>query len=249
MQQIAKLANKYGFKVIEDASHAIGGKYRDQHVGCCRFSDITIFSFHPVKIITSAEGGMAVTNDLDLAKAMRSLSSHGIIKDPSSFIKQDAPPWWYEQQMLGFNYRMSDLHAALGISQVSRIDEFVSRRNILYQRYLSLLTDLPLSMLVIPENTYSSLHLAVIQIYHDNPKSQQLIFEYLRHQKVGSQLHYIPVYQQPYYNDLNINYEHEYPNAQAYQRISLSIPLYPSLTFDQQDYVIKILSEACDQLD
>ena len=190
MEAIGVLAKYYGFAVIEDASHAIGGSYRDIPVGSCQFSDICVFSFHPVKIITSGEGGIATTNNAELFTRMSDLRSHGITKDPSRFKQLPAGPWSYEQQSLGFNYRMTDFQAALGLSQLARLDIMVSERNKLRQKYESLISNLPVNLLNIPDDVYSSVHLAVILLEGMNAEQHIQVFEGLRSCDIGVQLHY-----------------------------------------------------------
>ena len=234
MASIAALAERYGFAVIEDASHAIGGSYQQKRVGSCTHSKITVFSFHPVKILTTGEGGVATTNDPRLAQRMADLRSHGITKNFNRFEKPAAGPWSYEQQDLGFNYRLTDLQAALGLSQLQRLDVAVKERNRLLQQYRKLIDHMPLKFLEIPEDVISALHLAVIRLDNCCNSRHRQIFEGLRDHGIGVQLHYMPVHLQPYYRRLDFK-EGDYPNAEAYANDAISLPLYPGLQdADQQ---------------
>jgi UDP-4-amino-4,6-dideoxy-N-acetyl-beta-L-altrosamine transaminase len=244
MEAIHALSVKYGFRVIEDASHAIGGSYRGEKVGSCRYSDITVFSFHPVKIVTTGEGGMALANDPVLAAKMRKLRSHGITSTPS---EMDARPedelWNYQQVGLGFNYRLTDIQAALGLSQMRRLDEFVLARNELAERYAKLLVDMPLTT---PEQllaTRSSYHLYIIRLkVQEMTKTQREVFRELHQRKILVNLHYIPVYLQPYYRELGFK-PGMYPESERYFKEAISIPLYPGLSQEQQDRVVEALAE------
>lgn len=241
MQTIHALAKKYGFKVIEDASHAIGGKYKDEYIGNCRYSDITIFSFHPVKIITTAEGGMALTNDTRLAEKMDLLRSHGITRKPELMTHEPDGPWYYQQIDLGFNYRMTELQAALGISQMQRLDQFVARRHHLAQRYNDLLADLPLTLPWQHSDSYSGMHLYVIRLQLDKiSKSHKQVFTELREQGIGVNLHYIPVHTQPYYQQMGFK-QGDYPKAEKYYTETISLPMFQNLTNEQQDQVVEAL--------
>ena len=228
MEPIAALARHYGVAVLEDASHAIGGQYQRQPVGDCRYSAITVFSFHPVKIITTAEGGIATTNDPRLAQRMADLRSHGITKDESRFERSAPGPWSYEQQDLGFNYRMTDLQAALGLSQLQRLEAIVAERQRLLEQYRRLLAGLPLSLLEIPQDVHSALHLAVIRLDNTSPVHHRQVFDGLRAAGIGVQLHYTPVHLQPYYRRLGFQ-EGDFPEAEAYATNAISLPLYPGL--------------------
>jgi len=241
MEAIAALAKEYGFKVIEDASHAIGGKYQGEFIGNSRYSDITVFSFHPVKIVTTAEGGMAVTNDDGLAEKMNLLRSHGITRDPALMTHEPDGPWYYQQVDLGFNYRMTELQAALGVSQMERLDAFVARRHELAKRYDQLLADLPIVLPWQHPDSYSGLHLYVIRLKLDSiKKSHREVFESLREQGIGVNLHYIPVHTQPYYRDMGFEAE-TFPNSMAYYREAISLPMFQGLTEEQQDEVVAVL--------
>lgn len=238
MAAIHALAQRYGFKVIEDASHAIGGKYQGDFIGSGRYSDITVFSFHPVKIITTAEGGMAVTNDDELARRMGLLRSHGITRDPAQMTHETDGPWYYQQIDLGFNYRMTELQAALGVSQMTRLDTFVARRHELARRYDALLTDLPLSTPWQHPDSYSGLHLYVIRLdLRQSGKSHRQVFDALREHGIGVNLHYIPVHTQPYYLAMGFK-TGDFPEAERYYREAISLPMYQGLTDAQQDDVV-----------
>lgn len=241
MEAIARLARRYGFKIIEDASHAIGGRYKDHRIGGCHFSDVTIFSFHPVKIITTAEGGMAVTKDADIAQQIELLRSHGVTRKPELMTKVPDGPWYYQQVALGYNYRMTELQAALGTSQMSRLDEFVARRHVLASRYDRLLADLPLTLPWQHPDAYSGLHLYVIRMQLDNIRANhRTVFERLREHGVGVNLHYIPVYRQPYYQQMGFK-QQDYPQAEQYYAEAISLPMFSKMTESQQDTVTSAL--------
>jgi UDP-4-amino-4,6-dideoxy-N-acetyl-beta-L-altrosamine transaminase len=244
MKGMRKLAERYGFKIIEDASHAIGGKYLDEPIGNSRYSDITVFSFHPVKIITTAEGGMAMTNNAELATRMALLRSHGITRDPAQMTHAADGPWYYQQIALGYNYRMTDMQAALGVSQMARLNEFVTRRHILAAQYDELLSVFPV---VIPwqhPDTYSGLHLYPIRlILKELVASHREVFASLIAQEIGVNLHYIPVHTQPYYQALGFK-PGDFPGAEQYYAEAISLPMYPSLTNEQQVRVADALRKA-----
>jgi len=244
MAGIHALSQRYGFKIIEDASHAIGGKYKGEPIGNCRYSDITVFSFHPVKIITTGEGGMALTNDAQLAKRMQLLRSHGITREASEMTYAPDGPWYYQQIDLGFNYRMTDIQAALGLSQMQRLDEFVARRHAVAKRYDELLADLPLVTPWQHPDSYSGLHLYVIRLKLGHiRKTHREVFEALRAAGIGVNLHYIPVYRQPYYSDLGFK-AGLCPESEQYYAEAISLPMYPALSDAQQDQVVSALREA-----
>lgn len=242
MEAIGQLAARYGFHVIEDASHAVGGRYQDKPVGCCEFSKICVFSFHPVKIITSGEGGLAATNDPDLARRMGDLRSHGITKDFARFQQFHKAPWSYEQQELGFNYRMTDLQAALGLSQLDRLDKIVDERNQMYDLYQDFLNPLPVKLLKIPSEVRSSIHLAVITLREDLLDRHQSIFVGMRKNNIGVQLHYSPVHLQPYYRQQGF-FEGDFPAAENYANMAISLPLFPGLSIEDQLRVASVLKE------
>ena len=244
MQRIHELSQQFGFHIIEDASHAIGGRYLDQPVGSCKFSDITVFSFHPVKIITTGEGGMSLTNNEGLASKMRLLRSHGITRDPAQMKESSHGSWYYQQIELGFNYRMTDIQAALGFSQLGRIDQYVSRRNDLARRYDELLEDLPVFTPYQANFSYSAFHLYPIRLNFDLVKKTHVeVFESLRLQGVGVNLHYIPIHMQPYYQGLGFA-KGDFPEAERYYSSAISLPLYPALSLNEQDEVVSVLSRA-----
>ena len=246
MKEIEKLSKEYGFLIIEDAAHAIGSEYKGKKTGACQYSDITIFSFHPVKIITTAEGGIALTNNEKLASKMRLLRSHGITRDDSEMRNEPTGGWYYEQIELGFNYRMTELQAALGVSQMNRIDEFISKRHSLANNYEKLLKHLPIDLPVLDDDCYSSFHLYVIRLKLSQIKiTHKEIFSKLRAARIGVNLHYMPVYLQPYYQQDNVSkgrFKQGYcPEAEAYAGHAISIPLYPFLSTDDQQRIVNEL--------
>lgn len=242
MAGIYALSQQYGFKIIEDASHAIGGKYQGEPIGNGRYSDIIVFSFHPVKIITTGEGGMAVTNDAQLAKLMMRLRSHGITRDPAEMTHAPDGPWYYQQIELGYNYRMTDIQAALGLSQMQRLDEFVSKRHVLAAQYDKLLKNLPVTTPWQHTDSYSGLHLYVIRLLTNNGKvNHREVFERLQANGIGVNLHYIPVYRQPYYEKMGYT-PNDFPEAERYYAEAISLPMYPGLTETQKSEVIQKLT-------
>ncbi|MCJ8339787.1 MAG: UDP-4-amino-4,6-dideoxy-N-acetyl-beta-L-altrosamine transaminase [Pseudomonadales bacterium] len=243
MQKIYDLSKSYGFSIIEDASHAIGGKYKEVAVGSCKYSDITVFSFHPVKIVTTAEGGAATTNNASLASKMDLLRSHGVTRDPELMNQAGEGAWYYQQIELGYNYRMTEMQAALGVSQMSRIEDFVARRNQLANRYDEQLQNLPLVLPKQIPDSYSGRHLYVIKLKLDEIEASHTeVFDALRSNGIGVNLHYIPVHTQPYYQKLGF-IKGAYPQAEAYYEQAISIPLYHHMSFEDQNLVIKVLQE------
>lgn len=243
MKAIRQLADKYGFSIIEDASHAIGGRYLDKPVGSCSYADITVFSFHPVKIITTAEGGMAMTNNAELAEKMRALRSHGITRDERHMTHAPEGDWYYQQVDLGFNYRLTDIQAALGFSQMQRLDDYVSQRHKLRTNYDQLLADLPVILPWQHADCYSALHLYPIQISDESGVSRKQVFDSLRAANIGVNVHYIPVHTQPYYKSMGFN-ESDFPNAVAYYKRAISIPMYSTLDEKEQYQVVNSIKKA-----
>jgi len=242
MDKIHALSIEYGFAIIEDASHAIGGMYKNKPIGNCEYSDITIFSFHPVKIVTTAEGGVATTNNPEFAKKMNLLRSHGITRDPTLLTRESHGDWYYEQIDLGFNYRMTEMQAALGVSQMTRLHDFVAKRNSLASRYDDLLKDFPLSIPKQIKDSYSGRHLYVIRLkLNELSLSHKQVFDKLRTNGVGVNLHYIPVHTQPYYQKLGFTFG-DFPAAEHYYQEAVSLPLFHLMTIEQQDEVIRVLS-------
>ena len=245
-EEIWDLAKQYGFRVLEDASHSIGASRNGEPVGSCRWSDVTVFSFHPVKIVTSGEGGMALTNDGALAESMAMLRTHGITRDPvrfrgTSHAPGPPPAWHYEQQMLGFNYRMTDIHAALGASQLERIELYVERRNVLARRYNQALRNLPLRLPTVQPGNRSAFHLYVVRLNVEaTTRGHRQVFDDLRQQGVGVNLHYLPIHLQPYYRELGFS-PGQYLEAEAHGREAITLPLYPTLSDQQQDFIVNAL--------
>jgi UDP-4-amino-4,6-dideoxy-N-acetyl-beta-L-altrosamine transaminase len=237
MERIAALRDTYGFSIIEDASHAIGGSYLGKPVGGCQYSDITVFSFHPVKIITTAEGGMAMTNDAELAARMQMLRSHGISRDPERMRGTSDGPWYYQQLMLGYNFRMTEMQATLGSSQLTRLDEYIDARHAILQRYNEELADLPITLPFQPANQRSSLHLYPILVNDDAPVDRATAFDALRAAGIGVNVLYIPVHRQPYYQDLGFKEGH-CPKAENYYARTIALPMFAKLTPEDQGTVI-----------
>jgi UDP-4-amino-4,6-dideoxy-N-acetyl-beta-L-altrosamine transaminase len=243
MAAIHALSLQYGFKIIEDASHAIGGRYRDEFIGNGRFSDITVFSFHPVKIITTAEGGMAMTNCDELSHKMALLRSHGITREPAHMTHEPDGPWYYQQIDLGYNYRMTELQAALGLSQMTRLERYVASRHTLARRYDALLADLPITLPWQHPDSYSGLHLYVVRLkLNQITKTHREVFEALREQGIGVNLHYIPVHTQPHYQRMGFK-PADFPESQSYYAQAISLPMYQTLTAEQQDRVVAVLKQ------
>lgn len=245
MEKIYELSKEYSFKIIEDASHAIGGRYKGDKIGNSRFSDITIFSFHPVKIITSAEGGMAVTNNAKLAEKMEMLRTHGITRN--NLLMKGTPdgPWYYEQIDLGFNYRMSDIHAALGVSQMKRLDEYIEKRHDIVEKYNTSFQGLPMKTPFQKHDTFSSFHLYIIRIENvlDDITKLKKFHMNLIDKKIGVNLHYIPVHMHPYYKEKGFKVG-DFPQAEKYYREAVSLPIYPNLTEENQNIVIEEVKNA-----
>ena len=240
MDEIWRLSKVYGFAIIEDASHAIGATYKDQPVGNCQYSDITVFSFHPVKIITSGEGGMAVTNSQQLAREMSRLRSHGIERDPEVFLRKADGAWAYEQQSLGFNYRLSDIHGSLGLSQLERLEIVVNARRLVAENYRNELPMTCLSVLQTPRESQSSYHLFVIKVDGNRKNGRKGLFDHLRSRGIGVQVHYTPVHLQPYYRAMGFC-DGAFPMAEEYGSNALSLPIYAGLTKGQQEMVIDLI--------
>lgn len=243
MKRIHALAKEYGFTVLEDASHAVGADYFDTKVGSCAFSDMTVFSFHPVKIVTTGEGGMILTNNRDLYEKLTLYRSHGITRDPEKMTHAADGAWYYQQIDLGYNYRMTDLQAALGHSQMQRLDEFVARRRELAARYNELLRDLPLTMPHVMEGTSPSWHIYVVRLdFARIGKTKEQIFTEMKERGIVLNLHYIPVHLQPYYERLGFA-KGDFPHSEAYYEEALTLPLYYTLTDEQQNEIVAALGE------
>ncbi|GAA0670117.1 UDP-4-amino-4,6-dideoxy-N-acetyl-beta-L-altrosamine transaminase [Rheinheimera tangshanensis] len=240
MQQIATLCQPYGIRIIEDASHAIGGSYQQNKIGSCQFSDITVFSFHPVKIITTAEGGAALTKDMALAARMQLLRSHGITRNPDDMTEVSHGPWYYQQIDLGLNYRMTDLQAALGLSQLKRLDIFVNQRIEAVANYSALLQNLALELPQECSTGQSSWHLYIVKLHDENLRLST--FETLRAAGIGVNVHYIPIHTQPYYQKLGFQWG-DFPQAEYFYSRIISLPLYADLTQKSQDYVASVLKK------
>ena len=242
MEEIYELSKKYKFKIIEDASHAIGARYKNTKIGDCKYSDIAVFSFHPVKIITTGEGGMVTTNDKKIAEKLSLYRTHGITRDESAMQNIPDGPWYYEQIKLGFNYRMTDIQAALGVSQMNRLDSFLQKRHEIFDRYNEYFQDLP--VIKTPwqnKDSYSSLHLYVIRV--DNSKSKMnhnALFNHLRDNNIGVNIHYIPIYRQPFYSKLGFNFS-DFPESEKYYSEAISIPIYPDLEEKSQEFIYKLI--------
>lgn len=246
LEKIWQLSQQYGFAILEDASHAIGASRSGEPVGSCRWSHITVFSFHPVKVITTGEGGMATTNDDKLAQTMALLRTHGITRDPALFCSQKATqteparPWYYEQICLGFNYRMTDMEASLGLSQLQRLDHFVQRRNEIAKTYTEQLADLPVRLPHVAPGNVSAFHLYTIHIAATITNEYARTFNALRHDGIGVNLHYLPIHLHPFYRDLGFT-EGMFPNAENHARTALSLPIFPGMSQEEQQHVITML--------
>lgn len=242
MSAIKKLSYKYGFKIVEDASHAIGGEYHDKPIGCCEYSDITVFSFHPVKIVTTGEGGAALTNSAEIDQKLKLLRSHGITRDPAQMEYPSDDGWYYEQVDLGFNYRMTDIHAALGLSQLARLHEYIDRRHEIAARYDQEFKGANLETPYKSPVNKSAFHLYVIQV---EPSEHRRIFHKLRESNIGVNLHYIPVHTHPYYQKLGFVWG-DFPNSEHYYKKAISLPIFPTLTENEQTFVIENVKKLCD---
>jgi UDP-4-amino-4,6-dideoxy-N-acetyl-beta-L-altrosamine transaminase len=242
MEKIHALAVQYNFKIIEDASHAIGGKYQNQPIGNCLYSDITIFSFHPVKIITTAEGGIAVTNHRELANKLKLYRSHGIVSDQAQMTEEKHGPWYYQQIALGFNYRMTEIQAALGTSQLNRIKSFVETRNQLAKKYDSAFYGSKFTALTPCTNAFSSYHLYIVLLPMADKTAHKQAHITLREQGICSHVHYIPVHLQPYYQNLGFK-SGDFPIAEEYYQRAMSLPLHPQLTDEEQVFIIKSVKD------
>ena len=242
MQKIKQLADQFGFAIIEDASHAIGGKYCDNPIGCCQYSDICVFSFHPVKIITTGEGGAALTNNAKLHAKMQQLRTHGITRDTELMSEQSSGPWYYEQIALGCNYRITDLQCALGLSQLNRLEEYIKKRNDIAENYHQALSHLPLILPTVQGGAYSAFHLYVVQL--DEAKtnvSRKDFYNHLRANGIGVNVHYIPVHTQPYYKQLGFK-KGDFPVTERYYKNAVTLPLHQGLTKDDFDKIIAVLT-------
>lgn len=244
LQEMADLGRRYGFRIIEDASHAVGARYRDQAIGSCEYSDIVVFSFHPVKIITTGEGGMALTNDPVIAEKLRLLRNHGITRCPDQMVGEMDGPWFYEQQQLGFNFRMTDIQAALGISQLDQLDQFLEKRIYLAARYQAALQHFSLSIPTINPDRQTAWHLYVIRLHLEKIRlSRRQVFERLQAAGIGVNVHYIPIVSHPYFRRLGFNLN-EYPEVAGYYEEAITLPLHPGLTESEQDFIIEELKGA-----
>lgn len=237
MQVIASLSEQYGFRIIEDASHAVGAKYQGNAIGSCQYSDICVFSFHPVKIITTMEGGMAMTNNVELAKRMRLARSHGVTNDPDCMTEPSHGPWYYQQVSLGFNYRMNDVEAALGVSQVRKLSSFIEKRNTIAKQYDKRFMACEfISPLTLGQHQYSSYHLYVVRVDKLTREDQRILISQLRREGIFAHLHYIPIHMQPYYSELGFSMG-DFPQAEQYYRQALTLPIFPDLTPSQVDFI------------
>lgn len=243
MAQLHELSQRYGFSIIEDAAHALGARYQNGVIGNCEYSDITVFSFHPIKSITTAEGGMALTNQAQLAQKMRLLSSHGITRDRAEMMPPIDGPWSYQQLSLGFNYRMSDLHAALGVSQMQRLEQFIDQRRQRAARYDAEISTLPIHLPTRLPDSHSAWHLYVIRLEEEAPLNRLQLFGRLQHEGIGVNVHYQPIYRQPYYQKMGFSPQH-FPNSEKFYRQVISLPLFPDLTSTDQGRIIACLQTA-----
>jgi UDP-4-amino-4,6-dideoxy-N-acetyl-beta-L-altrosamine transaminase len=241
MDRIKSLSVTYGFKIVEDASHAIGATYLEEKTGACTYSDICVFSFHPVKLVTTGEGGALTTNSPELAQRIEMLRTHGITRSPELLKDKSQGAWHYEQQLLGFNYRMTDFQAALGSSQIDRLQQYISKRAKLFDHYLDELRGLPISLPVRTNKGSSAMHLFVIRLHEHSARRR--VFDALRQAQILVNLHYIPVYRQPYYQSKWPGRWNGLPQAEQYYASAISLPLYPTLAANDQGFVIEKLRE------
>ena len=242
MAGIAALAEQYGFSVIEDASHAVGGQYRNNYVGACEYSDITVYSFHPVKNLTTGEGGCSLTNDPKLAQSMDLWRSHGVTRNPELMEGDSDGPWYYQQVELGYNFRITDIQSALGHSQLRKLDDFVAKRRALAKRYDSLLEGLPVTPLKDKPDAFSARHLYMVRVDQEAcGRSRKEVFQSMRDQGIGVNVHYIPVHTQPYFKELGFK-EGDFPEAESYYAEAITLPLFPLMTEEQQDQVVTALT-------
>ena len=243
MERINDLSKKYNFKIIEDACHALGGSYKNKKIGSCEFSDMAVFSFHPVKSLTTGEGGMILTDNEELYEKLLYLRTHGITRESQFMEGNPDGPWYYQQIDLGMNYRITDIQASLGISQLKRIDDFVSKRHELAQQYNKSLSGLPLVLPYLHPDNYSAFHLYVVRLKLDKTdKARKELFVFLREKGIGVNVHYIPVHTQPYYRSLGFDFG-DFPLSEEYYESAVTLPLYPSMTMIEQDHVIDALKE------
>lgn len=242
LEALSELAKIYKFKIIEDASHAIGSIYFNSPIGSCKYSDITVFSFHPVKIITTGEGGAALTQDINLANKMRLLRSHGITRDHDIFSNKEEGPWYYEQIALGFNFRITDIQAALGIEQLKKIDEFIEERNRLASNYKQLLSGLPVKMQMIPSGIKSSYHLFVVR-FDLNKFNRLSVYQNLLANNIVSNVHYIPIYRQPFFKTRGF-LSSSYIESESYYQEALTLPLFPGLTDSEQIKIVEVIKDS-----
>lgn len=244
--ELKKLSKKYKFYIIEDASHSIGGKYYDKKVGCCKWSDLCVFSFHPVKIITTGEGGAITTNSKKLYEKMLLFKNNGITKDEKKFQKSNLGPWYYEQQSVGYNFRMSDIQASLGINQLKRINLMIKKRNKIAKIYKMKLKSLPIKFQKIEKSFFSTFHLFIIRLKENNSRLHKKLFIYLRKNKVNVNLHYLPVHLQPFYRKLGFK-KGDFPNSERYSENAVSLPVYPDLNLSKQIRVINLIKKFFDK--
>jgi UDP-4-amino-4,6-dideoxy-N-acetyl-beta-L-altrosamine transaminase len=242
MEKIHVLSQTYGFKIIEDASHAIGGKYKRKPIGNCKYSDITVFSFHPVKIITTGEGGMLMTNKASINQQVQRLRSHGITRDPEELTHAPDGPWYYQQLELGFNYRMTDILATLGLNQLKRLDQFVKERHAIVNSYQKLFADFSIILPDQDPNCYSAFHLYVVRIPKSETEDRKMVFERLRASGILVNLHYIPVYHHPYYQKFGYQ-KKNFPQAEKYYSEAISLPIYPGLTEEQIKMIVDTVTK------